>query len=188
MIIIITGTPGSGKSTIVDLLSKKLGFEKLHVSSFLIQNKAFSEYDELRQSYVIDEEKAFQLIDSFIKNRNVVIETIYPSLISHADKVIVLRKDPRVLYVELKRRGWGELKIAENVMAEILGVISGEAKEYFGNICEINVTNKKPEEVVEQILSNNCDIVDWLNIEEIQDLLISLDKVISSYEDSISDE
>jgi len=73
-------------------------------------------------------------------------------------------------------------------MAEILGVISGEAKEYFGNICEINVTNKKPEEVVEQILSNNCDNVDWLNIEEIQDLLISLDKVISSYEDSISDE
>ncbi|BFH73181.1 adenylate kinase family protein [Sulfurisphaera javensis] len=188
MIIIITGTPGTGKSTIVDLLSKTLGYEKLHVSSFLIQNKVFSEYDELHQSYIIDEEKAIQLLDEYIKARNIVIETIYPSLISHADKVIVLRKDPRLLYEELRKRGWNELKVAENVMAEILGVISSEAKEYFTKVCEINVTNRKPEEVVERVLKEQCEEIDWLSIEEIGDLLISLDKIISSYEDSISDE
>lgn len=188
MIIIISGTPGTGKSTIMDLLSKRLNMEKLHVSSFLIDNKVFLEYDSVHQSYIIDEEKAIQLLNSYIKGKNIVVETIYPSLISTADKVIVLRKDPRVLYEELKRRGWNEIKVAENVMAEILGVISSEAKEYFQNVCEIDVTNKKPEDVVERILNGECESIDWLNIKEIENLLISLDKVISSYEDSISDE
>jgi len=183
MIILITGTPGTGKSTVVSLLSTKLGYEKLNVSSFLIQNKVFSEYDELRNSYVIDEDKAIELLASTIKD-NIVIETIYPSLISKADKVVVLRRDPRVLYKELKERGWNELKVAENVMAEALGVISNEAKESFSNVCEIDTTNKKPKEVVEQLLENKCEDIDWLNNDEIGNLLISLDKIISYYEDS----
>ena len=183
MIIIITGTPGTGKSAITSLLSAKLGYEKLNVSSFLIQNKVFSEYDELRHSYIIDEDKAKELLALTIKD-NVVIETIYPSLISKADKVVVLRRDPRVLYKELIERGWNELKVAENVMAEALGVVSSEAKENFTNVCEIDTTNKKPEDVVEQILKNKCEEIDWLNINEISDLLILLDKIISYYEDT----
>ena len=183
MIILITGTPGTGKSTIASLLSAKLGYERLNVSSFLIQNKVFYEYDELRSSYVIDEDKAIELLSSTIKD-NMVIETIYPSLISKADKVIVLRRDPRVLYRELKERGWNELKVAENVMAEALGVISSEARENFTNVCEIDTTNKKPEDVVEQILGNKCEEIDWLNSDDVVNLLISLDKIISHYEDS----
>ena len=183
MIIIITGTPGTGKSTIASLLSAKLGYERLNVSSFLIQNKVFSEYDELRNSYIIDEDKAKEILASVIKD-NMIVETIYPSLISKADKVIVLRRDPRVLYKELKERGWSELKVAENVMAEALGVISNEAKENFANVCEIDTTNKKPEEIIEQILKNECEEIDWLSINEIGDFLILLDKIISHYEDS----
>lgn len=187
MIILITGTPGTGKSTIAYLLSSRLGYERLNVSSFLIQNHVFSEYDELRNSYVIDEDRAIELLSSTIKD-NIVIETIYPSLINRADKVIVLRRDPRILYRELSDRGWNELKVAENVMAEILGIISSEAKESFEKVCEVDTSNRSPNEVVELILSDKCEEIDWLSIDEIGEMLISLDKIISKYEDTNTNE
>ena len=187
MIIIISGTPGTGKSVVSRLLRDKLGEDYIifHLSSFLIQNKAYTEYDEDRQTYIIDEEKAEELLTEFLNaQKNVIVETIYPGLIPRADKVVVLRRNPFTLYEELKKRGWNELKVAENVMAEILGSVSEEAREYFDEYCEIDTTNKSWEEVVERILKGECESVDWLSDEKVQQLLLSLDKIISQYEDS----
>lgn len=187
MIILISGTPGTGKSVVSKLLKEKLGegYVIFHLSSFLIQNRAYTEYDEERQTYIIDEEKAEKLLGDFFKtHKDVIVETVYPGLVPKADKVIVLRRNPLTLYEELKRRGWSELKVAENVMAEILGSVSEEAKEYFDNYCELDTTNKSWEDVVEKVLKGECESVDWLSDERVQQLLLSLDKIISQYEDS----
>jgi len=182
MRILISGTPGVGKTEISKILSLKFNFLYFSVSKFILENKLYTSYDSKRETYNIDDSVIQKINDQINKMDNVIIETIYPSLIDNADKIIVLRKNPFVLYKDLKDRNWGDLKIAENVEAEILGVIAQEAREWFKNICEIDVTNKSREEVVKNIIDNRCDNVDWLSDDRIQDLLIELDKIISLYE------
>ncbi|ARM76092.1 adenylate kinase family protein [Acidianus manzaensis] len=185
MKIVITGTPGVGKTTISKFLSSKLSYEYFQVSSFIIQNKLYSSFDPLRQTYNIDDEKVAEKINEYLKNKdNIVVETIYPSLIDYADKVIVLRRYPLDLYEELKNRGWNNIKIAENVESEILGVTLQEAIDWFKNPCQINVTRKTIEEISNKIINNECEEIDWLSDNNVQDLLFKLDKVISSIENN----
>jgi len=88
LIIVISGTPGVGKSTVAKALSEKLNFKLLHLSSFLIEKKAYSEYDKNRKTYILDEEKAESVIRELLSTENnLVIETVYPALVSKADKL-----------------------------------------------------------------------------------------------------
>ena len=48
-------------------------------------------------------------------------------------KVIVLRCHPRVLEKRLRRRGWKDVKVRENVLAEILDCCYILASEYYGS-------------------------------------------------------
>lgn len=189
MIIVVTGTPGVGKSKIAMELARRNNAEYLNLSDFIIKNKLFITYEEKYQSYIIDEEKVIKTINQYINftssSRSIVIETIYPSLISSADKVIVLRRNPYELYAILKKRGWSEFKVAENVMAEILGIISTEAKEVFSEkVCEIDTTNLDTEKILEKINKWECDHnIDWLSLENIEEFMFSLDKIINVSEE-----
>lgn len=179
MKIVITGTPGVGKTVVAKLLSSKLSYQYFHVSSFIIQNNLYSSYDPLRQTYNIDEDKVVKEINKFLQEKNnIVIETIYPSLIDYADKVIVLRRNPLSLFQELKSRGWNDIKVAENVESEALGVVLQEAIDWFGNPCQIDTTNRKVEEVVNMILDEKCENIDWLSDKKVQDLLFKLDRIV----------
>ncbi|WP_338600807.1 adenylate kinase family protein [Sulfolobus tengchongensis] len=187
MIIIVTGTPGVGKTLVSKEIAAKFNLTYFQLSQFIIENKLYTEYDELRQSYIIDEDRVKEELGKIIQKGNFVIETIYPSLVSTADMVFVLRKHPLLLYDELKKRGWSDLKVAENVEAEILGVISQEAKEVFnGKVCEIDVTKLSTEQILYKISNKQCnETVDWLTDLEVQKLLEKLDNIISSYENDI---
>lgn len=163
------------------MLSQRLGLEYLHVSNFVIERRLYRSYDSLRSSFEIDDEEVAKELNHYLSQRkDVVLETVYPSLVDNADKVVVLRRHPKVLYDELKRRGWSEIKVIENVEAEILGYVAQEAKEWFKESCEIDTTNLSPEEVITKILENKCDKpIDWLDFPDVQDLLLALDKIIS---------
>ncbi|AWR99573.1 adenylate kinase family protein [Metallosphaera hakonensis] len=181
MIIVVSGTPGVGKTSVCSILSNMLKMEYVHVSKFVIERKLYKGYDQTRSSFEIDDQIVAKELNDYLREKsNVVIETVYPSLIDQADKVVVLRKNPKVLYEELSRRGWTDLKVIENVEAEILGYVAQEAHDWFKDVCEIDTTNLTPEQVVNKILNNSCDsTIDWLSYSEIQDLLLTLDKVIS---------
>ncbi|MEM0200701.1 MAG: adenylate kinase family protein [Saccharolobus sp.] len=185
MILIVTGTPGVGKTLVAKELAKKYNLVYFHLSEFVISNKLYTDYDEESQSYILDEEKVKEELKKIISD-NIVIETIYPSLIPKGDSVIVLRKSPLKLYEELKKRGWPELKVSENVEAEILGVVSQEARDTFNDkVCEIDTTELTLDQIITKILNKECDgIIDWLSYEENQKLLESLDNIISSHENN----
>ncbi|AWR97442.1 AAA family ATPase [Acidianus sulfidivorans JP7] len=185
MRILITGTPGVGKTSVSKFLASKLSYEYFHVSSFIIERKLYSSFDPLRQTYNIDDEKVAKEINEYLKDKNnIVIETIYPSLIDSADKVIVLRRYPIDLYKELKNRGWNEIKIAENVESEILGVVLQEAIDWFKSPCQINTTGKSLDDIMRRIMNNECEDIDWLSDKEIEEFLLKLDKVFNSIDNT----
>ncbi|MGC9105515.1 MAG: adenylate kinase family protein [Thermoprotei archaeon] len=180
MIIVVTGTPGTGKSTVAKALSNRYKLRYVNVSEFAISNKLYTEYDEETRSYVIDEEKLSEELARFIGKEGAVVETIYPSLLTSADRVLVLRRNPKELWEELEKRGWPIKKVAENVEAELLGVVSQEARESFDDVCEINVTGKSVDQVIELFETRKCESIDWMNEPGIEDVLGRIYRALNS--------
>ena len=53
----ITGTPGTGKSTVARILSKKLGLPIYNISEVVREEELYSEFDERRDAFIVDIEK-----------------------------------------------------------------------------------------------------------------------------------
>ena len=135
MIVAITGTPCTGKSTLAKALEAK-GFHRIDVNALIKQRKLSGGYDRKRQCYVVDTAKLNRLLLHIIRwarqeKRNVVID----SHLSHylpskaIDRCIVTTCDLKVLKRRLQKRGYSKAKIAENLECEIMGVCENEARE-----------------------------------------------------------
>jgi len=150
MKISISGTPCTGKTEVSKLLSKKLKYKLIQVNELAEKLNAFTGYDKKRECNILDIKKLEREINK-IKD-NFVIEGHTSHLFS-VDIVIVLRCNPEVLKKRLEKRyPKNNLKVKENLETEILGVITSEAIMTNKNVCEIDTTDKKPEEVVDNIL------------------------------------
>ena len=80
MLIVITGTPGVGKSTVAKILAERINTEILDLKKIACKHKIVIDYDEKTHSMVIDEFKISDAIESEIKEgKNYVV----PSHLGH---------------------------------------------------------------------------------------------------------
>ncbi len=148
MIIGITGTPGTGKTSACALIGGVLDLNGLIKDEGLHRG-----VDGERGSLIADMDVVYDRICEVAEGRgeNLVIE----GHLSHhvCDVAIVLRLSPGELGMRLKGRGYREAKISENVEAEAIDVILVEAIEWCGcdMVYEIDTTGKTVEEVAETI-------------------------------------
>ena len=56
--VLITGTPGTGKSSLAERVASAASFTQYDVSAVAKEEKLCAEYDEELDTYVIDEDKA----------------------------------------------------------------------------------------------------------------------------------
>ncbi|KAK9469333.1 AAA domain-containing protein [Lipomyces arxii] len=158
--IIITGTPGTGKSRHSELLAKKLPELKLvSINDFIKQHKLEDEYDEERQSMMVDEDKLVDLIMPDLEAGGRIIDwhvcDIFPE--SQIDLVVVLRTNTTRLYDRLKARGYSDKKFDDNMDAEIMQVILTDARESYEPEVVIELFSN-----VESDIEQNCDrIASW---------------------------
>lgn len=138
----ITGTPGTGKTSVSKLLSKKMHLPIIDLNLFL-SSEYVIEKDTDRDSLVVDIERA----SSEIKLPHSCIIDGHLSHFIQVDAVIVLRCKPKELYERLKKTGWATTKIEENVEAEALNIISEEAREINNNVFDIDTSDRSPDEV-----------------------------------------
>jgi len=133
MIICITGVPGVGKSTIAKRLAREINAVLIDIYDFAIKNNLYEEYDEVEQTYIVDEDKLFQEIDNYIRNLNskhIIIEGNFSHLYDKGDLYIVIKTDPNILYDRLsKERNYSYNKIFTNIWAMNLEVIEDELEE-----------------------------------------------------------
>ncbi len=171
MLIALTGTPGTGKSSVAERLRDR-GYRVATVV-------------ELAEKYdcIIDEEGGEFIIDVEGLAARLDFDGIVESHLSHfmkPDLAIVLRCHPAVLKERLRGRGWSEEKLLENVEAELLDVILVEALEHAKEVYEIDTTRMGIEEVanaVEAIIRGDEEVrkrfkpgrIDWLS--ELEDRL-----------------
>ncbi len=155
MAIVVAGTPGVGKTTVARRLAESLGAKYLNLAEVVVAEGLYIGYDADYASYVVDIERCRSYLDRVLSCREVVdthvVEALPPRRVRLA---VVLRLDPLRLKERLWKRGYKGRKLRENVEAEVLGLVSAEAAELFGRnrVCEVDVSSRSVEEVVELLL------------------------------------
>lgn len=175
-VILITGTPGVGKTNVSSRLASRLDATHVDLSKLVEQEKLISGVDKDRGTLIADTKRVSERVQGIIKScdRDVIIDGHYavdvlPTEAIHL--VFVLRRDPEELKEAMENRGFTERKLWENLAAEILDVCLWDAVRACGSekVCEIDVSGKRIEEVVEEIVlvlegkgKRSVGIVDWL--------------------------
>ena len=147
MLIALTGTPGTGKTTIAKKLEDE--YKVVYLKDF---KDAVLYHDEDRDADVVDIEYLKEKVDKMKSDEIIILEGHYAHEMP-VDMVIVLRCHPDELRKRLENRGYGEKKIMENLEAEAMGLITEESINYHGKdkVFEVDTTKKRVEEAVKEI-------------------------------------
>ena len=142
--IIISGTPGTGKSTLAKLISQKTNFKILNFKKILEENKLNENYDSKRKCYVVDTKKLNKTLIKIIKNSKnpLIIESHLSHFLprKYVNLCIITKCDLIILKKRLVKRKYDSFKIKENLEAEIFNVCLDEAKRLKHNILVIDTT------------------------------------------------
>ncbi|MBX5327471.1 MAG: adenylate kinase family protein [Candidatus Bathyarchaeia archaeon] len=179
-IIIISGTPGVGKTSVAKLLASRLNATLINLGELVVEEKLILNVDKKRGTFVADLERVSRRVRKLFTSvtGDVIVEGHFAVHVVPAEsvtRVFVLRRNPDDLKKLLEGRGWNEAKVRENLACEVLDVCLYDAVKACGDekVCEVDVTGKTAEAVVEEILSilsdkRKCWIggVDWLGLFE----------------------
>lgn len=154
--IIITGTPGVGKTTVAKLLAKKTRLKYFSANSYLRKNEGI-------KKHVANLKKLLPL-----KKIRGIIEGHLCCEVKLYKKIFVLRLDPKILEKRLKKRKYSRKKIHDNVLSEILDYCLIVSEKKYDKVIQINCTRKTSEKIVKEILEEkNSANPNWLsNTEE----------------------
>jgi len=149
----LTGTPGTGKTSVTDLLAgddePSVDLEPVHLNELVEREGLYERVDEERDSYVADLDALTDRLDG---RDDVLIES---HLAHHlpADRVVVLRCHPEELERRLTEREANDAEIAENAESEALDVVLAEAVDRHGpdSVYEIDTTDRSPAAVARDV-------------------------------------
>ena len=157
MIILITGTPGVGKTTVSRILAERLDASFIAINELVDEKHLYTGIDQERGYKIVDLNALFKEIDDITERINKSDQVIIEGHLSHfyenSEVVIVLRANPDVLRDRMNTKGWKEAKITENIEAEIISLCSYEAYEIHGKkVNEIDTSSISPQEVSSLII------------------------------------
>lgn len=148
--IALTGTPGTGKSTVALTLQAK-GWSVLEVNDLARRHGLLRSKDPARDSYDLDLDELQDALEKEGFEDGVLVGHL--SHLLDVDMVIVLRCHPEVLAERLGSRKWLLAKVRENALAEALDVILAEAADSGLPVFEVNTTEMTLPETEEAILA-----------------------------------
>ncbi|EDO17063.1 hypothetical protein Kpol_530p33 [Vanderwaltozyma polyspora DSM 70294] len=161
--LLITGTPGCGKSTSCELLQRRLSdYKYYNISDFAKEHDCYEGYDEDRKSHIVDEDKLLDELEPLLREGGSIVDwhvnDVFPERL--IDLVVVLRCDNSILYDRLHARKYHDSKIQENLDAEIMGVVLQDAQESYAEEIVVELQS----DTTEQMEANVDRIVDWVEL------------------------
>ncbi|MBE0520385.1 adenylate kinase family protein [Candidatus Bathyarchaeota archaeon] len=185
-VILVTGTPCVGKTSVARLLASKLDAFYVNLTELALHENLVSSKDKERGSIIVDENrmrgKIREIVEKCDKSEVIVdghyaVSVVPKELTTY---VFVLRRDPVELRKFMEQCGFSGRKLWENLASEILDVCLCDALNVYenGKVCELDVSGKSVEEIVDEVLdilngSKECGVgvVDWLGKLENEGLL-----------------
>ena len=152
--VIISGTPGTGKTTLSKKLAKRLGFHYTDVNKLISGCKLSESYDIKRKTKIVDTAKLnkelIKEINTLTKKNNkkfkkikgIIIDSHLSHYLSkkYVDLCIITKCDIKELNKRLRKKYFNREKIKENLEAEIFDVCLNEAMERKHKIITIDTT------------------------------------------------
>ncbi len=186
MLALITGTPGTGKSMVANVLASELGCSVIESSEFL-RSRGAVKRDPARDTMIIEWDLALREASaaaaSYV-NGCAVVSTVTPLLWLEAAEeevafIVLLRCHPKVLLERLESRGWPRGKIVENVLAEAFGSIAEELEPWWHSTFEVDTSRGGPSKAFEDLMSKverweTGVKIDWLALEDVAELVARL--------------
>lgn len=147
MRVAVTGTPGTGKTTATERVETDLAV--IHLNDVIREGEFVTERDDERGTDIAD----VDAVAEYLRDRD---DALFESHLAHhfeADRVIVLRCQPRTLETRLETRGEPAATVAENAESEALDLILSEAVERHGtdSVYEVNTTDRSPDDIASAI-------------------------------------
>jgi adenylate kinase len=138
----LTGTPGTGKTTICGLVKEHLDTDDylfINVGDLIKEKKLYTEWDDDMNCSIFDEDALGAELKRTIKKadkegkKGILIDFHSIGFIPRklVDNVIVVRTETNLLWERLAKRGYKEAKIKENLEAEIFMESYNEAIDQF---------------------------------------------------------
>ncbi|KAF7562572.1 hypothetical protein G7046_g1554 [Stylonectria norvegica] len=168
--IVVTGTPGVGKTTHCEILAERTGLRHVSVNQVVKDKECHEGWSDEYHSWIVDDDKMEktlmqrrQLLDAIeadVQAGGCIIDwhacDLFP--LSWIDLVVVLRVDSTTLYDRLTARNYPEAKLQENIDSEIMEVLLQEARDAFDPEIVIELTSNTSDE-----METNVDRIEsWL--------------------------
>ncbi len=161
--VLITGTPGTGKTTVSRIVAEKLETSLLAVNDLIDEKHIYNGIDAEKGYKVVDLDTLSNEIKVIVENSDkdhIIIEGHLAHEFSSdvVDMVIVLRARPDILRQRLNKRDWSDSKVYENLEAEALDICTFEAVEIHGKkVNELDTSDIDVEEVADIVIEIiNC--------------------------------
>lgn len=132
MQIILTGTPGTGKTTLAKALARKLSYKYLNERDFCEQKKIGRTDRKTKEIIVPINSLQMAVCKLFEKDKNIVIEGhLLCETKLKADLVVVLTCKQQVLEKRLQARKYSAEKVLDNLFCETENYCLNFAKKNF---------------------------------------------------------
>lgn len=151
--LLVTGVPGTGKTTVAKLLSGKTGAALLDINKMVEVAKLYSGVDVADGAKIVRMKELQAELSSAIKSekRSIIVEGhLGCEMKLPVSKVIVLRCEPKMLRQRMASRSYPAEKVAANALSEALDYCTVWSEKNYGKkkVWEIDTTGKSPDEVV----------------------------------------
>ncbi len=180
MILLITGTPGTGKSTVSRLLAEQLSLPLIDLNKLIEHEHLYTGHHPKWGFKIVNLDamcnRVTEIVNSSRNKENlVIVEGHLSHYCEEADLVIVLRAHPSLLRKRLQDKGFNDAKVRENIEAEALDICTFEAFQiHKDKVNEIDTSYRSPQEVLDLIIKvitgeehfpvGGVDFLDYLDL------------------------